>query len=107
MDIVDCQVHVWPAERPDRMFLRDGQGRESAPYTCEQLLADMEHAGLLAPALEQAEVLAGRERKAAHDGEAAGTALRLRQRIVVAVAFDRRRHQHGTLDAGAFHVGQQ
>ena len=41
MEIVDCQVHVWPAERPDRMFLRDGQGRENAPYPCEQLLADM------------------------------------------------------------------
>jgi L-fuconolactonase len=46
MEIVDCQVHVWPAERPDRMFLRDGQGRETAPYTCEQLLADMAEAGV-------------------------------------------------------------
>lgn len=46
MEIVDCQVHVWPAERPDRMFLRDGQGRERAPYTCEQLLADMDRAGV-------------------------------------------------------------
>ncbi len=46
MDIIDCQVHVWPPERPDRLFLRDGQGRESAPYTCEQLLADMERAGV-------------------------------------------------------------
>ena len=46
MDIIDCQVHVWPPERPDRLFLRDGQGRESAPYTYEQLLADMERAGV-------------------------------------------------------------
>ncbi len=46
MDIIDCQVHVWPPERPDRMFLRDGQGREHAPYPCEQLLADMARAGV-------------------------------------------------------------
>jgi predicted TIM-barrel fold metal-dependent hydrolase len=46
MNIIDCQVHVWPAERPDRLFLRDGQGRESAPYPYEQLLADMAAAGV-------------------------------------------------------------
>ncbi len=46
MDIIDCQVHVWPPERPDRMFLRDGQGREHAPYPCEQLLVDMARAGV-------------------------------------------------------------
>ncbi len=28
------------------MFLRDGQGRENAPYTCEQLLSDMARAGV-------------------------------------------------------------
>jgi predicted TIM-barrel fold metal-dependent hydrolase len=46
MQITDCQVHVWPPERPDRRFIRDGQGRESAPYTYEQLLADMDRAGV-------------------------------------------------------------
>jgi L-fuconolactonase len=46
MDVIDCQVHVWPSERPDRTFLRDGQGRENAPYTAEQLIADMESAGV-------------------------------------------------------------
>ena len=46
MDVIDCQVHVWPPERPDRTFLRDGQGRENAPYTAEQLIADMESAGV-------------------------------------------------------------
>jgi L-fuconolactonase len=57
MEIVDCQVHVWPPERPDRMFLRDGQGRENTPYPYEQLLGDMARAGvdravLVPPAIE-------------------------------------------------------
>jgi predicted TIM-barrel fold metal-dependent hydrolase len=46
MIIIDSQVHVWPPERPDRMFLRDGQGRETAHYTYEQLSSDMERAGV-------------------------------------------------------------
>ena len=46
MMIIDAQVHVWPAERPDRPFLRDGQGRENSPYRYEQLLADMDRAGV-------------------------------------------------------------
>ena len=46
MEIIDCQVHVWPPERPDRPLLRDGQGRENAPYRYEQLLADMDRAGV-------------------------------------------------------------
>jgi L-fuconolactonase len=47
MMIIDAQVHVWPAERPDRPFLRDGQGRENSQYRYEQLLAtDMDRAGV-------------------------------------------------------------
>jgi len=44
MLIVDSQVHVWPPDRPDRPLLRDG--RENSPYRYEQLLADMERAGV-------------------------------------------------------------
>jgi len=46
MLIIDSQVHVWPADRPDRRLLRDGQGRENSPYRYEQLLADMDRAGV-------------------------------------------------------------
>jgi predicted TIM-barrel fold metal-dependent hydrolase len=46
MLIIDSQVHVWPADRPDRPLLRDGQGRENSPYRYEQLLADMDRAGV-------------------------------------------------------------
>ena len=46
MRIIDSQVHVWPADRPDRPLLRDGQGRENSPYRYEQLLADMDRAGV-------------------------------------------------------------
>ena len=37
---------MWPADRPDRPLLRDGQGRENSPYRYEQLLADMDRAGV-------------------------------------------------------------
>ena len=47
MRIIDSQVHVWPADRPDRPLLRDGQGRENSPYRYEQLLADMDRAGTM------------------------------------------------------------
>ena len=46
MLIIDSQVHVWPADRSDRPLLRDGQGRENSPYRYEQLLADMDRAGV-------------------------------------------------------------
>jgi L-fuconolactonase len=44
MDINDAQAHVWPATRPDRPM--DADGREHNPYTYEQLLADMDRAGV-------------------------------------------------------------
>jgi L-fuconolactonase len=44
MDINDAQAHVWPATRPDRRM--DSDGREHNPYTYEQLLADMDRAGV-------------------------------------------------------------
>jgi hypothetical protein len=66
-----------------------------------------EHSGLLVPALEQIASLAGIDREAPHHREATGILLRRLQRIVVAVAFDRRRHQDGAIDAGAIHVGQE
>src|SRR5262249_54609943 len=44
MLIVDSQVHVWPPDRPDRPLLRDG--RENSPYRYEQLIADMDRAGV-------------------------------------------------------------
>ena len=66
-----------------------------------------EHAGLLAPAREQIAPFASGQRKAPHDGEAVGMLLRGLQRIVVAVAFDRRRHQDGAVDTGPRHVGEQ
>jgi L-fuconolactonase len=44
MIIIDSQVHVWPPDRPDR---RLGPGHdERTPYSYEQLLADMERAGV-------------------------------------------------------------
>ncbi len=44
MIINDAQAHVWPATRPDRPM--DSDGREHNPYTYEQLLADMDRAGV-------------------------------------------------------------
>ena len=44
MIIIDSQVHVWPPDRPDR---RLGPGHdERTPYSYEQLLADMDRAGV-------------------------------------------------------------
>lgn len=44
MQIIDCQVHVWPAHRPDRPLAE--HYRERPPYTNETLLADMDTAGV-------------------------------------------------------------
>ena len=44
MMTADSQVHVWPADRPDRPLVRDG--RENSPYRYEQLVADMDRAGI-------------------------------------------------------------
>jgi len=42
--IVDSQVHVWPPDRPDRPL---GAGHEErTPYSYEQLLSDMDRAGI-------------------------------------------------------------
>ena len=44
MMIIDSQVHVWPPDRPDR---RLGPGHEErTPYSYQQLLADMDRAGI-------------------------------------------------------------
>jgi len=44
MMIIDSQVHVWPPDRPDR---RLGQGvGDRKPYGYEQLVADMDRAGV-------------------------------------------------------------
>ena len=44
MIVIDSQVHVWPPDRPDR---RLGPGHdERTPYSYEQLIADMERAGV-------------------------------------------------------------
>jgi L-fuconolactonase len=44
MMIVDSQVHVWPPDRPDRPL---GAGHEErTPYSYEQLLSDMDRAGI-------------------------------------------------------------
>jgi L-fuconolactonase len=44
MLIIDSQVHVWPPDRPDRPL---GSGHtERTPYSYEQLLADMDRAGV-------------------------------------------------------------
>jgi L-fuconolactonase len=44
MMIVDSQVHVWPPDRPDR---RLGPGHEErTPYGYQELLADMDRAGI-------------------------------------------------------------
>jgi predicted TIM-barrel fold metal-dependent hydrolase len=44
MIIIDAQVHVWPPDRPDRR-LGDGVG-DRKPYGYEQLIADMDRAGV-------------------------------------------------------------
>jgi predicted TIM-barrel fold metal-dependent hydrolase len=44
MIIIDAQVHVWPPDRPDRR-LGDGVG-DRAPYGYEQLIVDMDRAGV-------------------------------------------------------------
>lgn len=44
MLIIDSQVHIWPPDRPDRPLIRDG--RENSPYRYEQLVTDMDRAGV-------------------------------------------------------------
>jgi L-fuconolactonase len=41
---LDSQVHIWPADRPDRRL--DVEHRSRAPYTYETLLAAMDQAGV-------------------------------------------------------------
>jgi L-fuconolactonase len=44
MIIIDSQVHVWPPDRPDRPL---GPGHEErTPYSYEELIADMDRAGI-------------------------------------------------------------
>jgi predicted TIM-barrel fold metal-dependent hydrolase len=44
MIIIDSQVHVWPPDRPDRPL---GLGHtERTPYSYQQLIADMDRAGI-------------------------------------------------------------
>ena len=42
MLIIDSQVHVWPADRPDRQL----DPSDRTPYSYEQLLAEMDGAGV-------------------------------------------------------------
>jgi L-fuconolactonase len=44
MEIIDSQIHVWPAHRMDRPLGASGRGR--APYGYETLVADMDAAGV-------------------------------------------------------------
>jgi predicted TIM-barrel fold metal-dependent hydrolase len=44
MDIIDSQVHIWPADRPDRPLGKSGLGR--APYSYQELIAAMDQAGV-------------------------------------------------------------
>jgi L-fuconolactonase len=44
MEIIDSQVHVWPADRPDRPLGRRGLDR--TPYGYEELIAGMDRAGV-------------------------------------------------------------
>lgn len=44
MEIIDSQVHIWPADRPDRRL--DEKARSRLPYSDERLLADMKAAGV-------------------------------------------------------------
>ena len=44
MVIIDSQVHVWPADRPDRRL--DADYRNRPPYTYETLLGAMDQAGV-------------------------------------------------------------
>ena len=44
MEIIDSQVHVWPADRPDRPL--DEKARSRAPYSYQTLLTDMDAAGV-------------------------------------------------------------
>lgn len=44
MEIIDSQVHVWPAHRADRPL--GAAGRDRTPYRYETLIADMDAAGV-------------------------------------------------------------
>jgi hypothetical protein len=66
-----------------------------------------EHARLLAPARKQVLVLGVLQREAAHHREPFGMFSRRLERVVVAVSFDRGRHQNGAADTGAIHVGEE
>jgi predicted TIM-barrel fold metal-dependent hydrolase len=44
MEIIDSQVHIWPADRPDRRL--DEKARSRSPYSYQTLLADMDAAGV-------------------------------------------------------------
>ena len=44
MIIIDSQIHVWPPDRPDRPL---GAGhKERTPYSYQELMADMDRAGI-------------------------------------------------------------
>jgi hypothetical protein len=69
--------------------------------------ADADHAGLLHPVRQQP---CGRRilhRQPAHDGKAFRIALRGLEAVVVAIARPRRRHDHGAVDAGLVHQGDE
>jgi hypothetical protein len=44
MNIIDSQVHVWPADRPDRPL--DHHGLDRPPFGYEELIAAMDRAGV-------------------------------------------------------------
>jgi predicted TIM-barrel fold metal-dependent hydrolase len=44
MEIIDSQVHVWPADRPDRPL--DHHGLDRPPFGYEELIAAMDRAGV-------------------------------------------------------------
>jgi L-fuconolactonase len=44
MEIIDSQVHVWPADRPDRPLGKSGLDR--TPFGYEELIAAMDRAGV-------------------------------------------------------------
>jgi L-fuconolactonase len=44
MQIIDSQVHIWPADRPDRRL--DHHGLDRPPFTYEELIAAMDGAGV-------------------------------------------------------------
>jgi len=69
--------------------------------------AHAEHPGLVPPAIDEWPAVRLLQREPAHHRELVGMESRRLEREVVALAFPRRRHDHGAINAGLLHAPER